>query len=103
MRKPGKTFKIGLKKSLRDKLGIKMPKSEIAIDEEPYLRLGFGVNAYLKNVMQMLILMTFITICFSFPMMHIFSNYVGLSSFQASYGYSQYSLGNMGGSAVSCG
>ena len=51
MRKPGKSFKIGLKKSLREKLGIKMPKSEIAIDEEPYLQLGFGVNAYLKNVM----------------------------------------------------
>jgi len=75
IRKPGKGFKIGLKKSLREKLGIKMPKSEIAIENEPYLKLGFGINAYLKNVKQLLILMCLIALFFSLPMMQIFSKY----------------------------
>lgn len=40
MKKPKKNFKIALKKAIRHKLDIKMPQSELMIEEDPFLRLG---------------------------------------------------------------
>jgi hypothetical protein len=38
--KPKRSFKLGLKRSLRERLGIPMPKSEIKIEDDPFLRMG---------------------------------------------------------------
>ena len=34
------SFKLALKKSLRHKMDLKMPKSELAIEEDPFLLMG---------------------------------------------------------------
>ena len=34
------SYKFGLKRALRSKLGLKMPKTDIKIEEDPFLRLG---------------------------------------------------------------
>ena len=35
-----KSYKFGLKSALRKKMGLKMPKTDVAIEEDPFLRLG---------------------------------------------------------------
>ena len=41
-----KSFMLGLKSSLRRKMGMNIPKSDLRIEENPYLQLGYGMNAY---------------------------------------------------------
>jgi len=31
---------------LLNKLDMKIPKSDIALDEDPFLQVGYGINAY---------------------------------------------------------
>ena len=38
--KKKRTYKFALKSALRKKLGLKMPKTDLAIEEDPFLRLG---------------------------------------------------------------
>lgn len=40
MGKPKKDFRVGLKASLLKKMELKVPKSDAALVEDPYLRLG---------------------------------------------------------------
>jgi hypothetical protein len=47
-RKEKKNFKIALKKTIRNELGIPVPKGDKNISSNPYLLLGFGFNAYFK-------------------------------------------------------
>ena len=35
-----KSYKFGLKGALRKKMGLKMPKTDRAIEDDPFLRLG---------------------------------------------------------------
>ena len=37
---------LGLKSSLRRKMDMSIPKSDLRIEEDPYLQLGYGMNAY---------------------------------------------------------
>ena len=41
-----KSFMLGLKGALRRKLDMSIPKSDLRIEEDPYLLLGYGMNAY---------------------------------------------------------
>ena len=46
-RKPPKEdFDHALRQTLMKELGLKMPKSELELMKEPFLRLGYGVNSY---------------------------------------------------------
>lgn len=38
--KPKPSFKAALKKSLREKMGLPTPKSELKIEKDPFLRMG---------------------------------------------------------------
>jgi hypothetical protein len=38
--KPKRSFNLALKRSLREKLGITMPKSDLLIEQDPFLRMG---------------------------------------------------------------
>jgi len=72
------SYNFGLKKALRGKLGLKMPKTDLAIEEDPFLRLGYGMNAYyvlLRQLATMFILLSLFTL----PLMVIYSSYNGLS------------------------
>jgi hypothetical protein len=40
LRKPKKDFHLGLRKALLKKLDMKMPKNDLKLEEDPFLRLG---------------------------------------------------------------
>ena len=74
MKKPAKSFKFSLKKALRHKMDISVPKHEIELDENPLLVLGFGINAYFKIIKLMLYMMFWILVA-NLPLFYIFSKY----------------------------
>ena len=55
------------------KLDIKIPKAEQDIDDEPFVMLGYGVNAYF-NILKYLGIMFFMITLFSIP---IYTIYLG--------------------------
>ena len=77
-RKP--PFKHALRASLLAKLSqkeptsvvLKQPKSEEVLEEDPFLYLGYGVNAYFGVMMHMVRMFACITI-FVLPMLYIYS------------------------------
>ena len=69
MRKPKKDFRLALRKSLLKKMDMRMPKSDIQLEEDPFLRLGFGMNAYFDSLRY---LMTFMIFVFLFMLPTIF-------------------------------
>lgn len=93
-----RSFKLGLKRAIRMKLDLKVPKSDLRIEEDPFLLLGYGMNSYFQ-VMVELIWMCLVICLVAFPLMGIFAKYDALS---AAGGLSVYSLGNMGGSNAFC-
>ena len=75
-RKP--SFKIGLKKGLRERLGIKVPKSDKVLEQDPYLRLGYGLNAYFDIMIQLMMLML-ICMLVTVPIMIQFASHDALA------------------------
>jgi len=78
---------------------MEIPKNDIAIEEDPYLQCGYGINAYFEIIASltwMFCIMSLILI----PSMAIFSSYGGVKDFSVMYALDQYTLGNMGGSSV---
>jgi hypothetical protein len=59
------------------------------------------MNAYFDIILQLTWMMIFISIV-TLPAMYIFSSYSALST-SATYMFDQFSLGNMGGSSITCG
>jgi hypothetical protein len=43
---PKEDFDHALRTTFLKELGLKVPKSEIELIKEPFLRLGYGVNSY---------------------------------------------------------
>ena len=82
-RKP--SFKLGLKRGLRQRLGIKVSKSDRLLEEDPYLRLGYGLNAYFDIILQLLYLMIFCMLV-TVPLMFSFASFDALS------GHSGYAI-----------
>lgn len=88
-------FKLGLKTGLRNRLGIKVPKSDLRVDKDPYLLLGYGMNSYFTVMLQLMWLCVLICVV-AIPLMGIYATgeqFTGLNA---------YSLGNLGGSDVVC-
>eukprot|EP00355_Strombidium_rassoulzadegani_P007408 CAMPEP_0168620868 /NCGR_PEP_ID=MMETSP0449_2-20121227/7377_1 /TAXON_ID=1082188 /ORGANISM="Strombidium rassoulzadegani, Strain ras09" /LENGTH=1171 /DNA_ID=CAMNT_0008661923 /DNA_START=74 /DNA_END=3586 /DNA_ORIENTATION=+ len=104
-RKPKKDFKHSLRKTLLEEMGIKMPDSENQLIEEPFLMLGYGINAYF-DIMLSLCLMFFSITLFCLPLYYMFAynDAQGLKNFNEGFKFqiTKWSLGNMGGSTVIC-
>ena len=66
------SFKIGLKKAIRNKLNIKVPKSDERVDKDPYLLLGYGMNSYFTVMVQLMVLCALICIV-AIPLMSIYA------------------------------
>ena len=90
LKRTKKDFRLALKKSLLKKMDIKMPKTDLKLEEDPYLRLGnllcviylsigFGMNAFFDTLKYMMILMI-ILFTFSFPAMYIYSSFNALEN-----------------------
>jgi hypothetical protein len=83
-------------------LEIKMPKSEIEIQEDPFLILGYGVNAFFDILLSLCMMFCFISVA-SIPIFIIYSSMgQGTYSEENSYPISRFLLGNMGGASVFC-
>ena len=93
-------FKFALRRCLLNELGLKIPKSDEEILNDPYLILGYGINAYhdiLNSLAQMFIWISIFTI----PILIIYSSGRHYDD-QKSYIVSQFIIGNFGSSSVFC-
>ena len=77
-----------------------MPKNDMKLEEDPYLRLGFGMNAY-YDTLRYLMIMMFLIFLFCIPTMVIYSSYDGIVK-DPKGPITQFSLGNMGGASTMC-
>jgi len=60
LRKPKKDFRLALKKSLLKKMDMKMPKTDMKLEEDPFLRLGRLILIILTHqFLKMLIFLSF--------------------------------------------
>ena len=91
---------IGLKRSLRRRLDLTVPKSDQRLLEDPYLRLGYGMYSYFEIMRQLMILMSLLMVL-SIPLMCAYASYDDLAHY-TEYSWNRYSLGNMGGSDAIC-
>ena len=73
-----KSFMLGLKGALRRKLDMSIPKSDLRIEEDPYLQLGYGMNAYFQIVLQLMCMVSCIMIV-TVPLMLIYASHDSLS------------------------
>ena len=76
-KKKKKNFKSALRRAMLEDIGIKVPKSEGEIDADPFLILGYGVNAYF-DILESLSSMFFMITIFAIP---IFMIYAGGDSY----------------------
>ena len=95
-----RSFKQGLKRSIRAKLGIPPEKSDKIIEKDPYLLLGYGINSYFTVMLQLMCLMLLIS-CLAVPLMLYFASFQGTKG-QVGFYFSQFSLGNIGGASTYC-
>jgi len=77
-----------------------MPKSDLRIEQDPFLRTGFGINAYFDIILQLTYMMLFISIV-TLPCMMIFARYDTLAG--KGMGLQVYTTGNLGGASFQCG
>ena len=84
-------------------MSIKLPKSEQATIDEPFLSLGYGLNAYFD----IMVSLSYMCICIALFMSPIFYGYAnnptkGLKDHTPKYGLMQYTMGNLGGATSYC-
>lgn len=74
-----------------------MIKNERAQEENPFLRLGYGVNSYFSTMMHLVKMFSMITI-FLIPIFMVYkNNETRFLEGQPQYVLNQFSLGNLGG------
>jgi len=94
--KQKRKFKLGLKRAIRNKLDIKVPKSDLLLEKDPYLLLGYGMNSYFEIMVELMIMCGLICLV-TIPLMYVYSTggqFEGLNA---------YTLGNLGGAEAVCG
>jgi hypothetical protein len=69
---PKEDFEHALRSAMMKEIGLKMPKSELELIKEPFLRLGYGVNSYFDILLMIFYLFTFIS-CVCLPMFYVYS------------------------------
>jgi hypothetical protein len=65
-------FQHGLRSSILKKMGIKVPKSEATLVEDPFLILGYGINAYFDIMISLSTMCVMITL-FMIPAFYAYS------------------------------
>ena len=95
-----KSFDLALKRAIRRKLEITVPKSDQRIEDDPFLLLGYGMNSYFEIMVQLMIMVGLISLV-TIPLMMTLSSFGALEQFPG-YNFNQYTLGNIGGSDIFC-
>ena len=91
---------MALKRAIRRKLEITVPKSDQRIEDDPFLLLGYGMNSYFEVMVQLMIMVGLISLV-TIPLMMTLSSFGALEQFPG-YNFNQYTLGNIGGSDIFC-
>lgn len=99
-KKKKSNFKAELRQALLKDLGVKIPKNETQISQDPYLILGYGINAYFD----ILLSLSAMFVCISLICIPIFLIYSSGQAYsqQKSFIISKFTLGNLGGSQIVC-
>lgn len=100
-RRRKKPFLLSLKKSLRSRLDIEMPKSDRRFMKDPFLRLGYGIHSYFLLMRQLMCMMCLVMIL-AVPLMFVYASHGALIHNSADYFFNQFSLGNIGGASSMC-
>ena len=86
-------------------MGIDVPKSDKELEKDPFLMLGYGVNAYL-DIMRQFALMFFFISLFCIPVFFVngMNQTQGLKLLNPDYKFqmTRFSIGNLGGADVIC-
>jgi hypothetical protein len=83
-------------------MDLKVPKSDVNIQNNPFLILGYGVNAYFEIIDSLFRMMFVVTLAF-LPVMSIYSsNTLNALADRPKAFLNIWSLGNYGGSSVIC-
>ena len=91
---------MALKRAIRRKLEITVPKSDQRIEDDPFLLLGYGMNSYFEVMVQLMIMVGLISLV-TIPLMMTLSSFGALEQFPG-YNFNQFTLGNIGGSDIFC-
>ena len=95
-----KNFRLAMKRAIRNKLGLKVPKSDERIDANPFLLLGYGMNSYFDIMFELMIMVGLISVV-TIPLMMTFAKFDALAAYP-NYDWNQFTLGNIGGADVFC-
>ena len=98
--KKKRSFEGALKRAIRRKLEISIPKSDEAIEQDPFLLLGYGMNSYFQIMVELMVMVGLISIV-TIPLMLSLSEYGALEQYPG-YEWNQYTLGNIGGADAFC-
>ena len=77
-----------------------MSNSDKLLDQDPYLRLGYGLNAYFDIIVELMVLML-LCMLVTTPLMIKYGSFDSLQG-QIGYQINRFSLGNLGGSMTHC-
>jgi len=100
LKKKKKSFNLALKRAIRRKLNLAVPKSDQLIEDDPFLLLGYGMNSYFQVMVELMWMVGIITLVLA-PIMMTFASFDALATFPG-YDFNQYTLGNIGGSSAVC-
>lgn len=93
-----------MKLALLSELDLPLPENDEEIEEDPYLLLGYGLNAYFDVLMSAVWMFVVLTVA-SMPLYYYYSNN-GVNELAAQGGLggmiAQFSLGNLGGARALC-
>lgn len=101
-KEPKPSFESQLKLALLNELDLPAPENSGEIAKDPFLLLGYGINAYFSLMTSIAKLFLVLTVL-SLPLLIYYANneVKALSDFPF-YPIKQFSLGNLGGSSVTC-
>jgi len=99
-KKKKKNFEFALKRALLYQLDLKIPKSDEMIQDDPFLVLGYGVNAYFDMLSSLSLMFLTITL-FCIPVFYLYGSHYAFEDFK-SFPIARFTLGNMGSSSIFC-
>lgn len=81
---------------------LNVPMSEVAIREDPFMILGYGINAYFEIINSLFWMMLFVTFAF-LPILSVYSsNPINALASRPKAFFNMWTLGNYGASSVKC-
>jgi hypothetical protein len=67
------SFKRAIRMAILEEMGIKRPKNDDMMQDDPFLYLGYGVNAYFNTMLNLSKMFCMITL-FVIPMLIVYAN-----------------------------